>query len=90
MQSDLGFYPFACVLFILLCLLLCRLWRCGKTTPSARKPPRPKREPKPFAGLSCKPDCEACEQGAGSHPQAPDAPPPRMMGYTQDSCRNYR
>jgi hypothetical protein len=54
MPSDLGFYPFTCVLFILLGLLLCRLWRRGKTTPSARKPPRPTREPKPFAGLTCK------------------------------------
>ena len=27
MPSDLGFYPFACVLLILLCLLLRRLWR---------------------------------------------------------------
>jgi hypothetical protein len=78
MPSDLGFYPFACVLLILLCLLLCRLWRRGKTTPSARKPPRLKREPKPFAGLTCKPDCAACEQGDGSHPRIPGAPPPRM------------
>jgi hypothetical protein len=78
MPSDLNFYPFACVLFILLCLLLCRFWRCGKATPSARKPPGLKRKPKPFTGLTCKPDCEVCEQGAGSHPQAPGAPPPRM------------
>jgi IS1 family transposase len=78
MPSDLSFYPFACVLFILLCLLRCRLWRRGNTTPSARKPPRSTREPKAFAGLTCKPDCEACEQGAGSHPRTPGAPPPRM------------
>jgi len=38
MPSDLGFYPFAGVLFILLCLLLCRLWRCGKTTPLLHRP----------------------------------------------------
>jgi IS1 family transposase/transposase-like protein len=79
MPADLGFYPFAGVLFILLSLLLCRLWRRGKTTPSAHKTPRPTREPKPFAGLTCKPACEACEQGAGAHPQAPGVPPPRMM-----------
>lgn len=79
MPFDLGFYPFACVLFILLCLLLCRLWRRGKTTPLVRKPPRPKREPKPFAGLTRKPECEACEQGGGSHPQAHGMPPPRMV-----------
>jgi IS1 family transposase len=79
MPSDLGFYPLACVLFIFLCLLLCRLWRCGQTTPSARKPPRPTREPKPFAGLTRKPDCEACEQQIRSQPQVPSAPPPRMI-----------
>jgi IS1 family transposase len=79
MRSDLGFYPFACVLFILLCLLLCRLWRCGKTTPSVRKPPRPKRDPKSFAGLTRKPDCEACEQQIRSQPPAPGVPPPRMV-----------
>ena len=56
MPSDLNFYPFACVLFILLCLLLCWFWRCGKATPSARKPPGLTRKPKPFAGLTCKPD----------------------------------
>src|SRR5215475_8100043 len=79
MPSDLGFYPFACVLFILLCLLRWQLWHYGNTTPSGRKPPRPTREPKPFAGLTCKPDGEACEKGAGAPPQAPDAPPPHMM-----------
>jgi IS1 family transposase len=79
MPSDLGFYPFAGVLFILLCLLLCRLWHRGKTTLSAHKPPRRQRQPKPFAGLTCKPDCEACEQGTGAYPQAPGASPPRMV-----------
>jgi hypothetical protein len=66
MPSDLGFYPLACVLYILLCLLLCRLWRGGNTTSSGRKPPRPTREPKPFAGLTRKPDCEACAQQSRS------------------------
>src|SRR5262245_4761225 len=79
MLSDLGFYPFAGVLFILLCLLLRRLWRCGNTTPSVRKPPRPRREPKPFAGLTGKPECEACEQQTRSQPQIPCAPPPRLI-----------
>ena len=79
MPSDLDFYPFAGVLFILLCLLLCRLWRGGKTTPSVRKLPRPKREPKPFAGLTPKPDCETCEQQIRSQPQVPSAPPPRII-----------
>jgi hypothetical protein len=80
MPSDLGCYAFAAVLFILLLgLLLCRLWRCGDTTPSVRKPPRPKREPTPFAGLTRKPECEACEQQIRSPPQSPSAPPPRLI-----------
>lgn len=79
MPFDLGFYPFAGVLFILLCLLLCRLWRCRKTTPSVHKPPGPTRKPKPFAGLTRKPDCEACEQQIRSQPQVPSAPPPRII-----------
>jgi IS1 family transposase/transposase-like protein len=79
MPSDLGFYSFAGVLFILLCLLRCRLWRCGKTTPSVHKPPRPMRGPKPFAGLTRKPDCEACKQQIRSQPHVPSAPPPRMI-----------
>jgi IS1 family transposase len=79
MLSDLGFYPFAAVLFIPLCLLLYWLWRCGKTTPSGRKPPRPTREPKPFAGLTRKPECEACEQPIRSQPPIPSAPPPRLI-----------
>jgi transposase-like protein len=79
MPSDLGFYPFVAVLSILLCLLLCRLWGCGKTTPSVRNPLRAKREPKPFAGLTRKPNCEACEQQIRSQPQVPSTPPPRMI-----------
>jgi IS1 family transposase/transposase-like protein len=79
MPSDLSFYPFAGVLFILLCLLRCRLWHCGKTTPSVRQPPRPPREPKPFAGLTRKPDCEACAQPIRSQPQVPIASPPHMI-----------
>jgi transposase-like protein/IS1 family transposase len=79
MRFDLTFSPFACVLFILLALLLCRFWQSGKSAPAGAKPPKRKREVKPFAGLTRKPECEACEQQARSHPQAPGAPPPRMI-----------
>jgi IS1 family transposase len=43
--------------------------------------PRPKRtrEPKPFAGLTTKPHCDACEHATDPHPQAPSAPPPRIV-----------
>ena len=63
MRFDLTFYPFACVLCILLALLFCRFWPSGKSAPAEAKPPKRKRELKPFAGLTHKPDCEACEQG---------------------------
>jgi IS1 family transposase/transposase-like protein len=79
MRFDLTFYPFACVLCILLALLFCRFWPSGKSAPAGAKPPKRKRELKPFAGLTRKPDCEACEQQARSHPQVPGAPPPRMI-----------
>lgn len=49
-QSDLTFYPFVCVVLTLLRLRLQRMWGGGKITPTAPKPPKPKREPKPFAG----------------------------------------
>src|SRR5919108_817404 len=79
MRFDLTFSPFACVLFILLALLFCRFWQGGKSAPAGSKPPKRKRELKPFAGLTRKPDCEACEQQVRSQPQLPGAPPPHMI-----------
>jgi hypothetical protein len=78
MPSERAFSLFACVLPLRLPLMLQRLWHGGKTTPAVPKPPRPKRDPTPFAGLPRKPDGEACAQGAASHPPLPDSPPPRM------------
>src|SRR5262245_36487651 len=34
---------------------------------------------KPFAGLTQKPHCDACQHTTDSHPQAPSAPPPRIV-----------
>jgi hypothetical protein len=44
-------------------------------------PPRPKRrrEPKPFAGLTSKPHCDACAHVSASRPHTPSAPPPRIV-----------
>ncbi len=78
MRFDLTFSPFVCVLLILLALLFCRFWQGGKSAPVGPKPPRRKHEPKPFVGLTRKPDCEACEQHVRFQPQVPGAPPPRM------------
>src|SRR6266403_556650 len=36
-------------------------------------------EPQAFAGLTHKPQCVACEQAHAPRPQAPSAPPPRMV-----------
>jgi hypothetical protein len=79
MRFDLTFYLFAWVLLILLALLFCRFWQGGKRAPAVPKPPKQKRDPKPFAGLMRKPECALCEQGVESQPSAPSAPPPRMM-----------
>jgi IS1 family transposase len=80
MRSDLVFALVVGVLLILLIILSRRLCRSGKATPAATKLPRATRDPKPFAGLTHKPDCSACEQEAGVQPSAsaPHAPPPRM------------
>jgi len=79
MRSDLAFYLVAGVFLILLLILLRCLWRMGKTAPVAPKPARAKRDPKPFAGYTRKPECELCDHGMDAQPQAPGAPPPRMM-----------
>jgi IS1 family transposase len=41
--------------------------------------PKRRREPKPFAGLTTKPYCDACESARGPRPQTPSAPPPRIV-----------
>lgn len=75
-RSDLAFSLVAGVLLIMLVLLPRWLWRRGKSTPAATKPPRRTREPKPLAGLTRKPECEACDQHVQSQPQIPGASPP--------------
>src|SRR5262247_3898670 len=82
MPFNLAWYAFVLILVILLFSLF--LWSCRGTSLLARPVPwtpkraRQKRDPKPFAGLTRKPECEACKQGGGAHPQAPGTPPPRM------------
>jgi len=81
MPSDLAFSLVAAVVLMLSVALSRWLWRGGKAAPAATKLPRAQRAPKPFAGLTQKPDCPTCEQEAGGHPSAaaPSAPPPRMI-----------
>ena len=84
MISDLFFYQLLLVGLLWLCLMLHGMWPSERVIPGATRPPPPlpprkrSREPKPFAGLTHKPPCVACEQ-AGHPPtvQPPPAPPPR-------------
>ena len=84
MVSDLFFYQLVLVALVWLCLMLQWAWPSDiavcPTTPEP-PPPLPKRtrEPKPFAGLTHKPPCDACEHTTDSGPQAPSAPPPRIV-----------
>src|SRR5215475_890948 len=68
------------IVLMLLGVLSRRRCHSGKRIPAATKPPRATGEPKPFAGLTRKPDCPACEQEAGLQPSAsaPYRPPLRM------------
>jgi IS1 family transposase len=79
MRSDLVVYVVVGIFFILLILLSRWLWRRGQSAPTLLKRTRAKREPQPFAGYARKPECELCDQGIDAQPQAPGAPPPRMI-----------
>jgi IS1 family transposase/transposase-like protein len=67
----------------LIWLVVLSHWHCrgAKATPVVTKPPRAKRDPKPFAGFIHKPDCPLCEPKAELQPSAsaPNASPPRML-----------
>src|SRR5215218_7313670 len=85
MVSDLVFYQLALVVLVWLFVILHVVWpsACGtgghmRATPSS--PPRQRsRAAKPFAGLTHKPPCAACEQAlqAPTGP-SPAVPPPRI------------
>jgi hypothetical protein len=78
MRSDLAVYLVVSIFLTLLMLLPRWRWRRGQTAPAVPKRTRVKREPKPFAGYTRKPECELCDQGMEAQPQVPSAPPPRM------------
>jgi hypothetical protein len=85
MVSALFFYQLVLVALVWLCVMLHWAWpsdpaTVGPTTPEPPGP-RPKRhhEPKPFAGLTTKPHCDACEHSSAPRPQTPSSPPPRMV-----------
>jgi len=84
MVSHLFFYQLVLIALVWLCVMLHWAWL---SDPAAACPPlelpplRPKRkrEPTPFAGLTTKPPCDACEHATAPHPHAPAAPPPRIV-----------
>jgi IS1 family transposase len=85
MVPNLLFYQLLLVTLVLLCLII-HVWWPDHPTPTprtSRKPSKLRRkrstEPKPFTGYIHKPLCEACEQGADSHPKPPGSPPPVMI-----------
>jgi hypothetical protein len=79
MRSDLALSLVTGVCILLLVLLTHWRWRRSKAVPATPKLTRRKREPKPFAGYTHKPECEWCEQAERSSPQLPVAAPPRMI-----------
>jgi IS1 family transposase/transposase-like protein len=84
MVSHLFFYQLVLIALVWLCLMLQWMWPSAAapcpTTPEPTPPvPKRHREPKPFAGLTCKPHCDACAHVSAPRPQAPAAPPPRIV-----------
>ena len=85
MVSDLFFYQLGLIALVWLCGMLHWVWPSDcPTVPSPLAqptPPRPKRhrEPKPFAGLTTRPYCDACVHASDPRPHVPAAPPPRIV-----------
>jgi len=85
MVSHLFFYQLVLIALVWLCLRLQWAWPSDPAAvrPTAPEPPPPrpkrKREPTPFAGLTTKPHCDACESAGDPRPQTPSAPPPRIV-----------
>src|SRR5499427_4991179 len=85
MVPTLFFYQLVLVALVWLFLMLQWAWPSDRVTepstlPSLTLPRRKRRcEPKPFAGLTRKPHCDACEPVDAPHPHAPSTPPPRIV-----------
>src|SRR5262245_1054523 len=84
MVSHLSFYQLVLIALVWLFVMLQMAWPSAPAAagpPPELPPPVPKRqrERKPFAGLTTKPHCDACEHGTAPRPQAPSPPPPRIV-----------
>jgi hypothetical protein len=85
MVSNLIFYQLTLIALLWVFLMLSWMWpsepAAARPIPPTPGPPPRKRStaPKPFAGLTHTPHCEACAQGVVPRPQAPCPPPPRIV-----------
>src|SRR6266850_1464219 len=84
MISHLFFHQLVLVALIWLCVMLHWAWPSDPatcpTTPEPTPPgPKRHRERKPFAGLTTKPHCDACEHASDLRSEAPHTPPPRLV-----------
>jgi IS1 family transposase len=85
MVSHLFFYQLTLIALVWLCLMLHWAWPSDSAAvcPTTPEPPGPRpkrhREPTPFAGLTQKPHCDACEHRGAPYPQPPLSPPPRLV-----------
>ena len=80
MVPDLCFSQLVLIALVWLCLLLHWVWpRDWAPVPATSARRQRRREPTPFAGLTHKPHCDACEQTSAPRPQTPSAPPPRLV-----------
>jgi IS1 family transposase len=84
MVSHLFFYQLVLIALVWLCLMLQWMWPsvaapCPTTPEPPPSVPKRHRERRPFAGLTKKPHCDACAHASDPHPQAPSAPPPRII-----------
>jgi IS1 family transposase len=101
MVPTLLFYQLGLVALGCVFLMLCWLWPNAAATPHQpivpTKPSRRKRSkaPKPFAGLTQRPQCALCEREATQAPEPPPAPPepmppthrrPRTVETSQHFC----
>src|SRR6267143_1019199 len=84
MISHLFFSQLVLVALIWLCVMLHWAWPSDPatcpTTPEPTPPgPKRPRERRPFAGLTTKPHCDACEHANDLRPEAPCPAPPRIV-----------
>ncbi|HEV8716388.1 MAG TPA: hypothetical protein VGX03_26650 [Candidatus Binatia bacterium] len=101
MVPTLFFYQLGLVVLVCVFLMLCWLWPNAAASPHQpivpTKPSRRQRstEPKPFAGLTQRPQCALCEREATQAHEPPPAPPepmpptnrrPRTVDTSQHFC----